>query len=865
MRSDNDESVSVDNRSEQPAVNVLTRSQAREVAELESQRLDREEEELWCMVEGEESAQDALGVELEPSVKKGEAETVQECERESVDEVDEENGVPVELEREAECKSELESKLREIASEIEPVRSGESNEEFRRELREDASLREWRELGDRRERGFAWKKEVLVRGLYVTWEEYMDVLVVPMSFRKRIMTLGHKRNGHLSGEKVAAMVGRYFLWPGMIKDVLAHCSSCSECQLRSKHRTMKAPVVERPILTEPFKSVAVDLVGPLPKGKGGHLATKWPEAVPLRRVTARAVAEGLWSIFSRTAIPERLLSDQGSQFCGKVVKELCGLLGIEKLRTSPYHPETNGAVERMHGTFKSILGKCIAEGLDWVGQVCFVLFVLRQMPNSDSGFSPFNMVFGFRVRTPLDALYHGFYEMEGKEMGVCEWVNGLAERLDLMRDCAALKLGKSRESRLKYVNRGSKSRELEEGSLVLYRVPGMSSKLADSWEGPYKVLAKKDAVNYKIGKVGAETHAKVVHINCLKQYVERRTVNRLDVVLEEHVTATKVLSGVYDGFVQEELDELSEYGEVFSDRPGGTERVVLKIDTGSHAPIRQVLYSVPLGIRDAVKKELEELEESGIIERSSSPWSSPLVPVRKPDGGVRLCVDYRKLNAITTREPYCMPTLEEMLERVGTGCVLSKVDLAKGFHQVAVDPEHKEKTCFTCPFGKFQYCRMPFGLTNAPAIFQRLMDEVLVNCSDFTNVYIDDILVVSRSWGVHLEHLRELFRTLKEAGLTCKIGKCEFGRKKMMFLGHEIGEGAICVPEARVQALREHPRPKTRRQLRAFLGLVGYYRRFIAGFHRWSSLLTPHTAAKGNERVEWTDPMLVAFSELCNV
>ncbi len=644
------------------------------------------------------------------------------------------------------------------------------------------------------------------------------------------------------------MVGRYFLWPGMIKDVLVHCSSCSVCQLRSKHRPRKAPVVERPILTEPFESVAVDLVGPLPKGKRGHqyiltyvcLATKWPEAVPLRRVTARVVAEGLWSIFSRTAIPERLLSDQGSQFCGKVVKELCGLLCIQKLRTSPYHPEMNGAVERMHGTFKSILGKCIAEGLDWVGQVCFVLFVLRQMPNSDSGFSPFDMVFGFRVRTPLHALYHGFYEMEGREMGVCEWVNGLAERLDLMRDCAALKLGKSRESRLKYVNRGSKSRELEEGSLVLYRVPGMSSKLADSWEGPYKVLAKKGAVNYKIGKVGAETHAKVVHINCLKQYVERRTVNRLDVVLEEHVTATKVLSGMCDGFVQEELDELlSEYGEVFSDRPGG--------------------------IRDAVKKELEELEESGIIERSSSPWSSPLVPVRKPDGGVRLCVDYRKLNAITTREPYCMPTLEEMLERVGTGCVLSKVDLAKGFHQVAVDPEHKEKTCFTCPFGKFQYCRMPFGLTNAPAIFQRLMDEVLVNCSDFTNVYIDDILVVSRSWGVHLEHLRELFRTLKEAGLTCMIGKCEFGRKKMMFLGHEIGEGAICVPEARVQALREHPRPKTRRQLRAYLGLVGYYRRFIAGFHRWFSLLTPHTAAKGNERVEWTDPMLVAFSELCNV
>ncbi len=122
------------------------------------------------------------------------------------------------------------------------------------------------------------------------------------------------------------------------------------CQVKSKHRPRKAPVVERPLLTEPFESVAVDLVGPLPKGKGGHqyvltyvcLATRWPEAVPLRRVTAKAVAEGLWSIFSRTAIPERMLSDQGSQFCDREVSELCSLLGIEKMRTSPYHPETNG-------------------------------------------------------------------------------------------------------------------------------------------------------------------------------------------------------------------------------------------------------------------------------------------------------------------------------------------------------------------------------------------------------------------------------------------------------------------------------------------------------------------------------------------
>ncbi len=143
-------------------------------------------------------------------------------------------------------------------------------------------------------------------------------------------------------------------------------------------------------------------VGPLPKGRGSNrylltyicLATKWPEAVPLRTT----VAEGLWNVFSRTSIPERLLTDQGSQFCSRLVKELCELIQVEKIRTSPYHPQSNGALKRMHGTFKSILGRCVSEKQDWVMQVPYVLFVLRQMPHADSGFSPFDLVFGFRVK-----------------------------------------------------------------------------------------------------------------------------------------------------------------------------------------------------------------------------------------------------------------------------------------------------------------------------------------------------------------------------------------------------------------------------------------------------------------------------------
>ncbi len=205
-----------------------------------------------------------------------------------------------------------------------------------------------------------------------------------------------------------------------------------------------------------------------------------------------------------------------------------------------------------------------------------------------------------------------------------------------------------------------------------------------------------------------------------------------------------------------------------------------------------------------------------------------------------------------------------MVEKVGAGRVMFKIDLVKGFHQVIVEERDRDKTCFICPFGKFRYRRMPFGLTNAPSVFQRLMEEVLVECRDCANVYIEDILVVSGDWKSHLGHLERVLEALRKNGLTCKRLKCSFGKRTLEFLGHQLGGGTISVPEARVEAIRNHPLPKSRKQLRAFLGLVGFYRRFIPGFHRWSSVLTPHTSTAKSGVVSWTSPMLDAFHALCN-
>ncbi len=274
----------------------------------------------------------------------------------------------------------------------------------------------------------------------------------------------------------------------MQRDIGAHVKGCDVCQRKSKYKPKRAPVVKRPVLSEPFEDVAVDIVGPLAKGRGGCrflltyvcLATRWPEAVPLRSVTSQVVEEALVSIFSKTSIPERMMTDQGSQFCSRTLKQVCELFGVQQIRTSPYHPETNGAVERMHGNFQRILGKCVENVHEWVGQVPYVLFILRQMPHADSGFSPFDLVYGFRVRTPLEALYYGLHEASYEKMNMCSWVRHMAERLELMRDCAEAKLLKGKKSRLRLANKGTKLREFGVGDKVLYRIPGWSCKLADS-------------------------------------------------------------------------------------------------------------------------------------------------------------------------------------------------------------------------------------------------------------------------------------------------------------------------------------------------------------------------------------------------
>ena len=757
---------------------------------------------------------------------------------------------------------------------IPPVKKGKhSRERLVEETKSDPSLAAWRTLAEKSEDGLVWKDGLLFKAVTTHVLDSGLVLVLPKSFRGKVLVLAHDKLGHMGARRMKEILKARFSWPGLGKDVIEYCRSCPSCQPCAKRKSRQVPMVERKVYSEPFEVMGVDIVGPFPVGKGGYrylltaicMATRWPEAIPLKTVTARAVATALLEVFSRTGIPLQIVSDQGTQFVGKVMTRLCSNLHIDRIKTTPYHPEGNGMVERMHGTLGSMLTKAAKEGHGWVEQIPFALFALRAAPNRDLGFSPFELTYGRKVRTPLDIVHQGWAECEFEELDVEEWAQWLVGKLEVWHDVMRERGEAASKSRKKSFDKKAVVRQYEVGDLVLCRIPGMIAKLEESWHGPYPIVGKFNGVDYEVEF--ARGRRKVLHVNNLKRFYEREAeVMRLVVVAEDFSSDEAVgtkLQGLCPEFDQCWVEELrSEFSGVFRDEPGRTGVCQLAIRTGDSPPIASVPHRVPDKMKSLVKDEIEKLLELGVIVVSTSPWASPIVPVPKGDGGLRLCIDYRRLNGVTQGDPYYMSTFDEILERVGHSKCISKIDLRKGFYQIEVEEESVAKTAFLTPFGKYEFKRMPFGLKNAPGIFQRAMEIVLRECFDWAAPYIDDIVVFSRTGGEHLAHLRAVFSALDRYGLTVNESKCQFGHQKMEYLGHLIGSGELAVPEHRATAMAEYVRPRTKKQLRAFLGAIGFYRQFVEGFAQWSALLTPATSKFAPTVVTWEPEMLEAFNSL---
>ena len=262
----------------------------------------------------------------------------------------------------------------------------------------------------------------------------------------------------------------------------------------------------------------------------------------------------------------------------------------------------------------------------------------------------------------------------------------------------------------------------------------------------------------------------------------------------------------------------------------------------------------------AAKEIFAAWERNGIIRRSSSQWSSPLHLVKKKDGSWRPCGDFRCLNLVTKADKYPVPNLADFSSHLEGCTVFSTLDLKNGHLQVALEPSAVPKTAVITPFGLFEFLRMPFGLKNAGMTFQRFMHR-LFNGLDFVFIYINDVLIASKSRQEHTGHLREVLCQLRAAGLVLNMPKCTFARSTMEFLGHQLSASGIRPLPGKVEALHLHPQPSNIKELQGFLGLLNFYRRFIP---KAAKILAPLTevlkgAPSATCKLQWSQPMLTAF------
>ena len=278
-------------------------------------------------------------------------------------------------------------------------------------------------------------------------------------------------------------------------------------------------------------------------------------------------------------------------------------------------------------------------------------------------------------------------------------------------------------------------------------------------------------------------------------------------------------------------------------------------------PISKAPYRMdPLELKE-FRVHMEELVSKGFVRPSTSPWGAPVLFVKKKDGSVRLCIDYRELNKVTIRNQYPLPRIDDLFDQLQGARVFSKIDMWSGYHQLKIRLEDVPKTAFRTRYGHYEFLVMPFGLTNAPATFMDIMNKIFQPYLDqFVIVFIDDILIYSGSKEDHEEHLRVVLQILRENKLYAKCNKCQLWLDSVAFLGHVISAEGVSVDPQNIEAIVNWKSPTNVAEIRSFLGLAGYYRKFVEGFSKLEAPLTKLT--RKEENFVWSEACQQSFDEL---
>ena len=319
------------------------------------------------------------------------------------------------------------------------------------------------------------------------------------------------------------------------------------------------------------------------------------------------------------------------------------------------------------------------------------------------------------------------------------------------------------------------------------------------------------------------------------------------------VTVSKELSASQRNEVMQLLET---HQDILTNLPGKTSLEKHTIKTTTEEPVRDKAYPLPYKQRDVIKNEVESMLKMGVIRKSKSPYAAPPVLVKKPDGSVRFCVNYKKLNSITVFDGEPMPCPEDIYIQMRGKPYRSKLDMTKGYWQISVSEESIQKTAFITPDGVFEFIKLPFGRRNSAASFNRLMRLVLGDIEG-VGCFVDDVCMFTNTWDEHIKLLERVFARLRQAGLTLRPTKCMIGYSQVEFVGHVIGLDTVQPRPEKIKDVLEIEKPKSKRDIKSFLAMAGYYGRFIPKFSETTYPLTEMTKRKKTFR--WGQEEEVAF------
>ena len=746
---------------------------------------------------------------------------------------------------------------------------------------------------------FFKSRGILKRG-FRKGRDWKTQVCIPQPLRRKVIQLGHDMpmSGHMGRKRTLERIWEEFYWPSMSAQVARYVMSCERCQKVSpRGKVPKAPLERVLIETVPFDKVAVDLVGPITPPSESKMrfilvlvdyATRYPEATALKGIDSVQVAEALWVMFSRLGTPGEILSDQGSQFTSDTMKEVHALLGVKGVTTTPYHAMANGLVERFNGTLKTMLRKlCADKPQTWDRFIPALLFAYREVPQESTGYSPFELLYGRSVRGPMYLLRALWTKEQREEVSknVSQYVFELRNRLEDTCKVVQENLDRKAITYKKHFDRKAKPRSFLVGQKVLLLLPEKKNKLEMSWQGPFEIVEKIGLSDYRINRRGK---TKVFHINMLKEWQGEPRICAVSVVDQEDVNEIQELDSQRDkiplmALEQSETVKDVKYGDnkevcdnikaflatktrIMTDLPLRTNIELGRIEQDIPGPARGKQWTIPFDRREDMSKEVLKMEEMQVIRRSTSDYSSPVVLVKKPDGTYRFCVDFRELNKRVRFDSEAIPDPNYLFSKFSKAQIFSKFDLCKGYWQIELAEEDRHKTAFTTPIGLYEWNVLPFGLKTSGAIFSRMMRKLLLPLKDpDIDNYIDDVCIASKENQAHIQSIRKLISRMDEANIAARPSKCEIGMDQVEFLGHRVGHDQITPMDKKLEKIQKAEPPKTKKQIKSFLGLTGYYRKFVPGY---SDVALPLTNAlkKGQPNlIEWNQEKREAFEKLKSV